>query len=119
MRVLVISPLFPPLAESEAICGGKFVQTLMDAGVDALVIYSSTVWRVPHDSSRRWESLSDVSVDIPNRRSSVLLRCSLGLRYRTLEWTAWTHAAVSEALRLHRERPFDLVVSRALPWNAH
>ena len=38
MRILVISPIFPPMADSEAFCGGKFVQELTHFGYEPLVI---------------------------------------------------------------------------------
>jgi hypothetical protein len=121
MRVLVISPIFPPRADSEAFCGGKFVQGLVDAGVQAAVICCHNIMPAYRaDASECWAPLERVTVDVPNPPTPPLaVRCRLGLKYRTTAWTGWTAAAVSKALELHRKSPFDLVVSRSYPWHAH
>lgn len=121
MRVLIISPRFPPRADSEAFCGGKFVQGLIDADVETTVISCHNI-HTPYrsDPSARWNSLASVTVDVPNPPSPPLaVRCWLGLRHQTTAWTGWTAAVVSRARELHRQKPFDLVVSRSDPWHAH
>lgn len=120
MRVLVISPMFPPLADSEGFCGGKFVQGLVEAGLDPLVIHCTNIMRHQRfDTSKRWNSLGAISMDVSNPRLSLGMRCWLGLLYQTITWTGWTDSVVSEARTSHRQSPFDLVISRALPWYAH
>ncbi len=67
MRLLIISPLFPPLADSEAFCGGKFVQGLIDAGSDPWVIYCSNVRKpLRSDTSLFWNSLEARGIDVPS-----------------------------------------------------
>jgi hypothetical protein len=121
MRILLISPVFPPFPDSESFCGGKFAQGLLAAGVQLQVIHcSNTRPSKEPDSSALWASLAEVSVDVPNRREMPrLLRGWLGLRYQTTSWIAWTRDAVLQARALHRAKPFDLLISRALPWHAH
>jgi len=122
MRLLIISPVFVPLADSESFCGGKFAAALLDAGVDVTVICSHSMSpRHRVDSSSRWKSLAPVTVDVPNPPAPPLgTRCRLGLRYRTTEWTAWTAAVVGKARELHRRAaPFDAIISRSYPWQAH
>jgi glycosyltransferase involved in cell wall biosynthesis len=121
MRLLIISPVFVPLADSESFCGGKFAAALLEAGVDVTVICSHSMWpRHRVDPSSRWESLAPITIDIPNPpQPSLSTRCRLGLRYRTTEWTAWTAAVVGKAQELHRMAPFDAVISRSYPWHAH
>src|SRR3989442_3061102 len=105
MKVLVISPSFPPLAESEAFCGGKLVQGLIDAGVEASVIHCTNV-STPRrfDTSKLWNSLAAVSVDVRNpQRRPLGSRLRLALRYQTTVWAGWTAAVVSKAYELHCE----------------
>jgi glycosyltransferase involved in cell wall biosynthesis len=121
MRLLIVSPIFVPLADSESFCGGKFTAALLSAGVDVTVICCRSMWpRHTVDTSPRWKSLASITVDVPNPPPpSLSTRCRLGLRYRTTEWTAWTAAVVAKAHQLHRMAPFDAVISRSYPWHAH
>src|SRR5882724_11964124 len=121
MRILIISPIFRPLADAEANCSGKFVQGLIDQGIEASVIFSSNV-RTPKrlDASRMWEPIQRISTDVPSCSGvSVFRRCWLGLKYQSTAWSHWTHSVVTSARALHRHSPFDLVVSRSLPNHAH
>jgi hypothetical protein len=53
VRMLIISPFFPPMVNAEAFCAGKFVGGLMSAGVGVSVIYSrDAVWSGRDDPSR-------------------------------------------------------------------
>jgi glycosyltransferase involved in cell wall biosynthesis len=121
MRVLIVSPMFPPLSEPEAICTGKFVQALMEFGSDASVIVCSNVVQKPRwDTSNFWTSVRTVSVDVPRQPGTPLvLRCWHGLRYQTTACGRWVRATVAKALELHRKNPFDLVISRSLPNEGH
>src|SRR5437867_1415240 len=122
MRVLVVSPHFPPQADSESFVGGKFVQALLDSGIDTVAISMSRTTHpaYPSDPSPRWHSLSAITIDVPaSQRRPLLTRCRLGFRYQTIEWASWTAAVVTTARELHRRYPFDLVVSRSSPWHAH
>jgi hypothetical protein len=119
MRVLAISPYFPPIANSEAFCGAKFVQGLIDAGIEARVIYHPTT-KGGLDTSTSWESLDEISVPVANPpRRGFHSQAWLALRYQTTSWVGWTRAVVSKAKALHHERPFDLIISRSMPWYAH
>lgn len=120
MRALVISPLFPPVADPEAFCGGKFVQGLIDSDIQPSVIYCHNVrGGRRHDTSSRWTALEPLSIDIPNPKASIAARCWLGLKYQTTEWAAWTASAVSKARALGHQRSFDVLISRSVPWHAH
>jgi glycosyltransferase involved in cell wall biosynthesis len=121
MRVLIISPLFPPFANSEAYCGGKFVKVLIAAGAEAAVICSSNIYTPPRfDTSTMWHSLARISIDVQaSSPTPVLGRCWLGAKYQTTSWTHWTHRAVSRAEELHGKTPFDLIISRSMPGHAH
>jgi glycosyltransferase involved in cell wall biosynthesis len=121
MRLLIISPLFPPVANAEAFCGGLFVNALRSAGIDVEVIMSSNA--LPHsgvDRSSCWQDLAPVVHDVPNpSRVDLATRARLSLRYQLPSWTAWTDAVVRAAAQLHRRSPFTAVMSRSLPSQAH
>src|SRR5262249_34050992 len=67
-----------------------------------------------------WKSLEPVSFDVLTRPGlSIVRRGWLGLRYHTTGWAVWIQAVVARARALHRQTPFDLVISRSLPNQAH
>jgi len=106
MRILVISLSFPPVADAEAYCSGKFVQALIDSGHETRVIFSSDVHRPPRvDQSSMWDSIKRVSFDMP-------LRSSIP-RWESL-WLAPMHCA-SFSLRARGKRSCTPNFSRSLP----
>ena len=121
LRLLIISPFFPPLAIAEAFCSGLFVRALQAAGVEVQVVMSSnTLPNLVADASAAWGELRSVVHDVPNPpRLSFLRRVGLSARYQIASWTAWTDAVVTLAEELHKQRPFSAVVSRSLPLHAH
>src|SRR4029453_6836270 len=122
MNALVISPVFVPRVDSEAFCGGKFVQALLDAGIDTSVVCCHTAAFPPFKAapSSRWGSLRSVTVDVPSTiRAPFGVRAWRLLRYRTTRWTGWTEGVVARARELHATKNFTFVVSRSYPWYAH
>lgn len=121
MRLLVISPLFPPIANAEAFCSGLFVKALRKTDIDVQVITCSNVFRgAAVDDSGCWHELQSVMHDVPAPpRLSLAKRTALAARYQIVSWTAWTDAAVSVAERLHAASPFVAVMSRSIPTQAH
>lgn len=120
MRILVVSPWFPPFANAEAYVGGKFVQSLLHMGHHVQVITSRNLIPWSNDSSVMWSDLEHIVLDVlvPTGRSKVK-RIFHGIRYRTDSWTAWVADMVKAARSLDRKFSFDLILSRALPWEAH
>jgi hypothetical protein len=124
MRILCISPCFPPLADTEAICGGKMVAALMDGGVEVVVLSDPGTYArhgVGTDPSSCWERLRGVTHPLsPPERDNPLALVGLGVRYRTWRiYPRWIHLAVKGAKSLHCAKPFDWVYSRSLPMAAH
>jgi glycosyltransferase involved in cell wall biosynthesis len=118
MRCLVVSPAFPPVSDAESICAGKFVQALIDSGVDTQVIFASDSRLPAHfDPSSMWDQVKQVSFDIPGGASNIPRWKSpwLMLRYQSTSWVRWTRSIVLKARELDAQRPFDLVISRSLP----
>ena len=121
VRILVISPIFPPVADSEAHCSGKFVQALINSGVETRVILSSDVRRpLRFDQSSMWNSIKHVSYDIPSSSSIPKWKGPwLALRYKSTAWPRWTSSIVLKAKELHGEAAFDMIISRSLPPQGH
>jgi hypothetical protein len=120
LRILCISPFFPPLVNPEAFCGGKMVLALQEAGVDVVVLRDRPLLTSRIDPSSCWKPLTD-----PNYQVDILPTWNkpwallLGGRYLSLKMGRPVRAYVHRALRLHREKPFHLVYSRSLPMYAH
>lgn len=122
VRILCISPFFPPTVNSEAFCSGKMVKALLDAGLDISVLHCSNVngSRPGRDESNFWRSLEDVSTDVVIPAVNNRLRTiALAARYRTHFYVRWIDAIVRRARELHAEQNFDVVYSRSLPTVAH
>ena len=121
MRLLVISPLFAPMANAEAFCSALFVKALRAAGVDVEVIMSSNCLPgIGTDESMCWRDLRLITHDVPAPdRLNAFARVRFGAKYQVAHWTGWTNDAVSAAERLHSASPFDAVMSRSIPTQAH
>jgi hypothetical protein len=121
MRLLVISPLFAPMANAEAFCSALFVKAVRAAGVDVEVIMSSNCLPgIGADKSTCWTDLRSVVHDIPApAHRSAVVRARLSAKYQIAHWTGWTNDVVSAAQQLHAASPFDAVMSRSIPTQAH
>jgi glycosyltransferase involved in cell wall biosynthesis len=121
LRMLYISPLFAPTADSEAFCSAKLVQALGERGVSVTVLASSDARKgACIDSSRLWDSVRDVALDVPQFSEPDALRSILAAtRFQTPAFAGWVDAVVATAGRLHRKAGFDLVYTRSLPTIAH
>src|ERR1700738_3855060 len=120
LRILCISPLFAPTADSEALCAAKMVQALMESGAEVTVLASQNFRDRPYDDSVLWNSLKDVTVNVPLcERRSRLRSFRFAARFQTPFDARWINTACHKAQSLHRERQFDLIYSRSLPIAAH
>ena len=121
-RILCISPLFAPMADSEAFCSAKMVAALVKAGADVRVLSCSNVVREnpTRDASPAWQELEPLRMDLPTpTERSLWTSICTGVRYRTSMYSRWVARVSKQARILHQQRPFDLVYSRSLPMCAH
>jgi glycosyltransferase involved in cell wall biosynthesis len=119
-RILCISPLFVPMADSEAFCGAKMVQALMRCGASVTVLSCRDFRDRPSDGSELWNSLNEVDVEVPLPRPPNRLHSIISAtRFQTPFHARWVSAAVQKAKLLHRERDFDLIYTRSIPIAAH
>ena len=121
LRILCISPLFVPLADSEAFCTAKMVQALSKCGASVTVLSSSDIRRGGrHDGSRIWDSLQEVTVNIPQlRQPNLLWSIVKASQFQTPYFARWVEKVITVATQFHRASKFDLVYSRSLPMIAH
>ena len=112
-----------PTASAESYCGAKMVKALIDLGINISVIYSDQFHvekNKRYDSSKIWESVTDVAVDVSKPRSRNLFTLMLmAIRYRTKGHTRLTGDIVKLTKALHRDHSFDIVYSRSTPMIAH
>jgi hypothetical protein len=121
MRVLCISPFFPPTRDSEAFCSGKMVRALQEQGAEVTTLYLDAPYlQGKQDPSAMWRSLqtSSEAIGDPVGQARTRALCCM-LRYRTLVWPRWIGSVVERASELQRVRAFDLVYSRSLPMFSH
>jgi glycosyltransferase involved in cell wall biosynthesis len=122
LRILCISPLFAPSADSEAFCSTKMIRALVDCGVDVSVLASESIRSKDRafDDSQLWAFATDIASEVPlptmQQRMYSLLAA---VKYQTSFYSRWVDVCVKQAERLHRSHRFDLVYSRSLPMIAH
>ena len=127
--ILCISPYFVPFVGPEPFCGAKMVKALMDLGIDTRVIFIDKRYLQPFhphlkygdDSSRIWESLTDIAVGVgkPRTPRNLFFLLLAAIRYRTKSYTHWIGGIVKQAKALHRDHSFDIVYSRSPHMLAH
>jgi len=119
-HILYVSPLYVPMANAEAFCSGKMAMTLSEAGYDVTVLCRDINAEEPFDSSALWKRAIPLSIGIavePNRKRFTAIK--MGVRLRTLAAPRFISKIVKTALNINRDRPFDLIYSRSLPYSAH
>ncbi len=121
LRILCISPFFPPMADSEGFCSAKMVMELMRLGCDVTVLRMDvSMTNRQLDQSSVWQPAIKASLAIkPTKSFGRISSVFYAIRYRTDSYARWIGAVVAEARSLHRKKRFDLVYSRSLPMIAH
>jgi glycosyltransferase involved in cell wall biosynthesis len=122
LRMLCISPVFIPRADSEAFCGAKLILELLKRGVDSTIICldPESAQSEVCDNSPLWEPLNKVTIKIATPSYKNIFESTInGLKFLTITYARWTQAVINMARLLHRENPYDLVYSRSLPMVAH
>src|SRR5688500_4350998 len=101
IRLLCISPFFPPLVNAEAICSGKMDGELVRAGVDVTVLsvaYGANLPGIVYDNSTLWQHLETLDVAIPPHGYLTKLASGfLALRYQVSSWPRWMHRVLRVA----------------------
>jgi glycosyltransferase involved in cell wall biosynthesis len=127
-RVLILAPAFAPQGNSEAIVNGKLALAMLNAGWEIEVISRVPTWQVAYDYGGAWAEpwhplrpfVHEITVPIwpAPRRLWDLVLGAVRMRY-PFDGLRWASRAYDLAVRLHKRRPFDVVLSRAFPEAAH
>jgi len=122
LRILCISPVFVPRADSEAFCGAKLILELVNRGNDVTVICLDP--QSPQlevcDDSELWKPLRGITVKIPTPSHKDIFYSAInGVQFQTITYARWIKAVVDMTMSLHQKNRFDLIYSRSLPMEAH
>ena len=128
-RILMFTPLFAPYANPEAMVNNKLVLAFLNAGWDVDVISREQLpinsgynygaaWEDP------WTPLKEITHEISYELGGYIRR-----RYETardgfrmgypLIGCRWAAHAFDLALKLHKQKPYHVILSRALPDSGH
>lgn len=122
-RILVISPVFVPTADSEAFCGGKMVLGLLKRRCQVAVLTLSQdepPYLGRRDESEYWGLLKSCTYQLPaSPKTNKLSAVGSALRYKALTYPRWISTVIAKAQLLHTANKFDVVYSRSMPMEAH
>lgn len=128
-RIAMFAPAFAPLANPEAIVNSKLVLAMLDAGWDVDVFSRNLAveWKTYNYGSEwiaPWSELQRVThIASYNSTSSLARYMETGLSViktgHYIDGCRWAMHSCDLALRLHREKPYDFIISRSLPDAAH
>jgi len=127
-RILMFAPAFAPFANPEAIVNNKLVFALKSAGWHVDVITRSDNELTDYNYGSGWEecwvSLRASTHAVTYRQTGKIgkiidtVRGALKTGYLGIG-CRWAAHAANLALRMHQEKGYDLIISRALPNFAH
>jgi glycosyltransferase involved in cell wall biosynthesis len=127
-RILMFAPAFAPQGNAEAITNGKLALAMLEAGWEVEVISREPPTKSPYEYgggwTEPWHPLKPFVHVIATPAWSAGRRL-LDLALTTIrmghavEGVRWASRAYDRGVRLHRKRPFDVVMSRAFPEAAH
>lgn len=121
MRLLLITVAYPPYIFSESLCNAKLALNLQDAGIHVDVISRvgmgpayDALWGHPwlelkenvHEVTYPLGSKLERFVDVV--RSGIELGCPM-----PVEGLRWARRALSLAMKMHRNHPYDAVLTRS------
>jgi len=127
-RILMFAPAFAPFANPEAIVNSKLVLAFLDAGWEVDVVSRNlakeSTYNYGSEGVEPWLPLKKVTHIIKYKSGSKLRRFGgtlwSGIRMRhPVEGCRWAAHAANLALRMHQEKGYDVIISRALPNFAH
>lgn len=126
-RALVFAPAFAPVFFSEALVNSKLALAMLNAGWEVNVFTAATRGGDAYakDWSEPWFRLRELQYAVspqatPGRlgRALTIVRNAIAVRH-PVSGSLWAEAVARQALALHRERPFDVMLSRSTSCFAH
>jgi len=124
----MLAPAFAPFANPEAFSNNKLALALLEAGHQVDVISRKMRGTSDYDYGSEWEapwlSLKDLVREIEVTKTGALgrasdfVRCTLATGH-PVQGVRWAWRASELGRRLHEEKPYDAILSRAFPLSAH
>jgi glycosyltransferase involved in cell wall biosynthesis len=125
----MFAPAFAPFANAEAIVNSKLALAMLEAGWDVDIISRNIVDTSSYDYGSAWVEpwlrLKNITHEIDTqkicgslRRYYVIIHAALKMGY-LVHGCLWAAKAYDYGIMLHRKKPYDIIVSRALPDSAH
>ena len=118
-RVLMFAPAFAPFSFSESITNSKLALAFQAHGWDVNIISKTEVWTHYHTGWHQfWQPLKNAIsiIDYPlgNRSERLLdfIRQTIRMNY-PIDGVRWAGRAFDRAMKLHKENPYQLVLSRS------
>jgi glycosyltransferase involved in cell wall biosynthesis len=122
-HILCISPLFAPLADSEAICSAKLINQVIQHELDVTVLcreIEKNNAKTKVDTSSFWKPLKSITVEFPDRiKGRKILAVLYGLRYHVVSGARSLAFAIARGKELYYKKPYDLIYSRSNPVGSH
>jgi hypothetical protein len=122
-HILCISPLFAPLADSEAICSAKLINQIRKYDLDVTVLCREVEegsGKKKVDSSSFWGPLKSISVGYPDRiKGRKILAVPYGLRYQVVSGARSLAFAIARGKEIYERNSYRLVYSRSNPIGSH
>ena len=127
-RILIFAPAFAPFANPESIVNSKLALAFLEVGWEMEVISRNLSVESKYNYGSEWvdpwlplKELTHV-IRYPSERVAPrlyqILRGALKIRY-LIDGCRWASYALDLGLKLHRQKPFNLVISRSGPDSAH
>lgn len=125
MKILFIAAGFLPDTMSENLCNGKLVLAFLSKGWEVDVISKKNENSYHCGWEEPWMKLKPIThiIEYPHGgkigRSLDLVRCIAKMNGYPLEGIRWAYRAYKEALRLHKEKKYDVIITRSPSDIAH
>lgn len=127
-RILMFAPAFAPFANPEAIVNSKLALSFVDAGWEIDIITRNLAEESEYNYGSEWIEpwlpLKDITHTVfyklegKFRRYFETFWASMRVGY-PIEGCRWALHALNIALRLHRQKPYQIILSRSGPDAAH
>jgi glycosyltransferase involved in cell wall biosynthesis len=127
-RIIMFSPIFAPFSNPEAIVNNKVVLTFLNAGWEVDVISRKQPKTLGYDYGSTWEepwlalrSITHEACCEANGKMNVLVETMRDV-LRTghpIVGCRWAAHALDLALKLHKKKPYHVILSRSLPDSGH
>ena len=120
MKILMIATGFPPYLFSENLCNGKLALAMIENGIDLTVISKKDEGPLYGDSwipvfSPLKNILYQIDYKVGNKvkRACDVIYSGIIMNGNFIEGVRWARRAYKLALRLHKEKKFDVIITRS------